>query len=69
MQGFKSFEESHLRGAGVAGHESGPITPGTSDLITILLTPVAITMVVYALFCFYWRSVFLRKKQACHVLN
>ncbi|KAK9826784.1 hypothetical protein WJX81_000272 [Elliptochloris bilobata] len=48
---------------GGGGHESGPIMPGTTDLITILLTPVAIAMVIYALFCFYWRSVFLRKKQ------
>ena len=51
------------RSCGGIGHESGPITPGTTDLITILLTPVAIAMVIYALFCFYWRSVFLRKKQ------
>ena len=55
-------------GCGGAGHESGPITPGTTDLITILLTPVAIAMVIYALFCFYWRSVFLRKKQVRHFL-
>ena len=47
-----------------AGHESGPITPATTDLITVLLTPVAVLMVIYALFCFYWRSVFMRKKQA-----
>ena len=52
-----------------AGHESGPISPGTTDLITILLTPVAIAMVIYALFCFYWRSVFLRKKQVRHLLS
>ncbi len=51
-------------GARGAGHESGPITPATTDLITVLLTPVAILMVIYALFCFYWRSVFMRKKQA-----
>ena len=49
-----------------AGHESGPITPGTTDLITILLTPVAVAMVIYALFCFYWRSIFLSKKQVRH---
>ncbi|KAK9915394.1 hypothetical protein WJX75_008578 [Coccomyxa subellipsoidea] len=42
---------------------SGPITQNTTNLITILLLPVAILMVAYALTTFYMRSVYLQRKQ------
>ena len=43
--------------------ESGPITQGTTNLITVLLLPVAILMIAYALTTFYARSVYLQRKQ------
>lgn len=44
---------------------AGPITPNTTNLITVLLLPVAILMIAYALATFYMRSVYLQKKQVC----
>lgn len=41
----------------------GPISEGTTHLITILLLPVALLMIAYALSTFYLRSVYLQKKQ------
>ena len=42
---------------------SGPITQNTTNLITVLLLPVAILMIAYALATFYARSVYLQRKQ------
>ncbi|CAL8468941.1 g8482 [Coccomyxa elongata] len=42
---------------------SGPITQKTTNLITVLLLPVAILMIAYALGTFCMRSVYLQKKQ------
>lgn len=42
---------------------SGPITEKTTNLITVLLLPVAILMIAYALCTFYMRSVYLQRKQ------
>lgn len=42
---------------------SGPITQNTTNLITVLLLPVAILMIAYALTTFYARSVYLQRKQ------
>lgn len=42
---------------------SGPITQGTTNLITVLLLPVAIAMIAYALTTFYARSIYLQRKQ------
>ena len=42
---------------------SGGISQGTVELMTMLLLPVSIAMIGYALFTFYWRSEFIRKKQ------
>ncbi len=36
---------------------------GTVELITLTLLPVSILMIAYALFTFYWRSEFIRRKQ------
>jgi nitrogen fixation-related uncharacterized protein len=41
----------------------GAISQGTVHLITMLLLPVSIAMIAYAMFTFYWRSEFIRKKQ------
>ncbi|KAI3435623.1 hypothetical protein D9Q98_001683 [Chlorella vulgaris] len=42
---------------------SGGISTGTVELITLTLLPVSIAMIAYALFTFYWRSEFIRRKQ------
>jgi uncharacterized membrane protein YidH (DUF202 family) len=41
----------------------GGISQGTVELITLTLLPVSIAMIAYALFTFYWRSEFIRRKQ------
>ena len=41
----------------------GAVTRRTSELITLLLLPLSILMVCYALFVYHFRSKFLRKKQ------
>lgn len=43
--------------------DRGGISQGTVELITITLLPVSILMIAYALFTFYWRSEFIRRKQ------
>ena len=42
---------------------SGGISQSTVELITLTLLPVSIAMIAYALFTFYWRSEFIRRKQ------
>lgn len=42
---------------------SFPLLQGTVELITLTLLPVSILMIAYALFTFYWRSEFIRRKQ------
>lgn len=46
-----------------AGRHKGGISQGTVQLITLLLLPISIAMIAYALFTFYWRSEFIRRKQ------
>eukprot|EP00887_Chlorella_sp_A99_P006188 scaffold3.g6188.t1 len=41
----------------------GAISQGTVELMTVTLLPVSIAMIGYALFTFYFRSEFIRKKQ------
>lgn len=50
---------------GADGSKSGrgAISKGTVELITVTLLPVSVLMIGYALFTFYWRSEFIRKKQ------
>lgn len=48
--------------SGEPKHRVG-ISQGTVELITMLMLPIAIIMIAYALFIFYWRSEFIRKKQ------
>lgn len=45
-----------------AKHRGG-ISQGTVELITLTLLPVSVLMIAYALFTFYWRSEFIRRKQ------
>jgi hypothetical protein len=46
-----------------SGQHRGGVSQGTVELITLLLLPIAIGMIAYALFTFYWRSEFIRRKQ------
>lgn len=41
----------------------GGISQGTVELITLTLLPLSVAMIAYALFTFYWRSEFIRRKQ------
>ncbi|EFN54292.1 hypothetical protein CHLNCDRAFT_135880 [Chlorella variabilis] len=45
-----------------AKHKGG-ISQSTVELITLTLLPISIAMIAYALFTFYWRSEFIRRKQ------
>ena len=45
------------------GKQRGGIGQGTVEVITLTLLPVSILMIGYALFTFYWRSEFIRRKQ------
>jgi hypothetical protein len=42
---------------------TGAISRSTVELITTLMLPISIAMVAYALFTFYNRSEYIRKKQ------
>mmetsp|Transcript_24836 Transcript_24836/g.54086 ORF Transcript_24836/g.54086 Transcript_24836/m.54086 type:complete len:148 (-) Transcript_24836:784-1227(-) len=55
LVGFSNREAS--------GEEGQLISTRTIDLITVIYTPLAILIMVYALFTYEWRSRFLRKKQ------
>ena len=44
--------------------QKGGISQGTVQMMTLIMLPVSIVMIAYALFTFYWRSEFIRKKQA-----
>jgi len=39
------------------------IQKSTVELMALLMIPISILMIGYALFTFYWRSEFIRKKQ------
>ena len=57
-----------IAGFAVADEDSpskkrGGITQGTVELMTLTMLPISICMIGYALFTFYWRSEFIRKKQ------
>mmetsp|Transcript_2648 Transcript_2648/g.5384 ORF Transcript_2648/g.5384 Transcript_2648/m.5384 type:complete len:168 (-) Transcript_2648:136-639(-) len=45
------------------GIRKGGIQKSTVELMTLLMLPISILMIGYALFTFYWRSEFIRKKQ------
>ena len=45
------------------GKHRGGISQTTVQLMTLTTLPIAIFMIAYALFTFYWRSEFIRKKQ------
>ena len=49
---------------GPDGKKHGAISHGTVELITTLMLPISIAMIAYALFTFYNRSEFIRRKQA-----
>lgn len=42
---------------------SGPVTKRTTEAIVLMLLPISIGMVAYALFTFYWRSRCMERKQ------
>ena len=42
----------------------GAISQTTVQHMSLLMLPISICMIAYALFTFYWRSEFIRKKQA-----
>ena len=42
---------------------SGPVTKGTTQAIVLMLLPISIGMIAYALFTFYWRSRCMERKQ------
>jgi len=58
-------------GTAIAGYAVDKDTPtkhptistGTVQLMTMLMLPLSILMIAYALFTFYWRSEFIRRKQ------
>lgn len=43
--------------------DKGGIKKSTVELMTLLMLPISVVMIGYALFTFYWRSEFIRKKQ------
>ncbi|KAH7618884.1 putative Vacuolar transporter chaperone 1 [Nannochloris sp. 'desiccata'] len=45
------------------GQHKGGISQSTVQLMTLTMLPISICMIAYALFTFYWRSEFIRKKQ------
>lgn len=42
---------------------SGPVTRKTTQAIVLMLLPISIGMIAYALFTFYWRSRCMERKQ------
>jgi len=42
---------------------SGPVTKRTTQAIVLMLLPISIGMIAYALFTFYWRSRCMERKQ------
>lgn len=48
---------------------SSPVTKRTTEAIQLMLLPISIGMVAYALFTFYWRSRCMERKQASHPEN
>jgi hypothetical protein len=45
------------------GQHKGGISQKTVQMMTLTMLPISICMIAYALFTFYWRSEFIRKKQ------
>lgn len=45
------------------GRHRGGISQATVQLITLTVLPISLCMIAYAMFTFYWRSEFIRKKQ------
>ena len=45
-----------------------PISKQTTNMITIMMVPLAVVIICYALFTFYMRSKFMERKQVCHLL-
>lgn len=46
---------------------SGPVTKRTTEAIVLMLLPISIGMIAYALFTFYWRSRCMERKQVSYV--
>ena len=46
-----------------SGKEKGIISKGTVELITMTTLPISIAMIAYALYTFWKRSEYIRKKQ------
>ncbi len=46
---------------------SGPVTKRTTQAIVLMLLPISIGMIAYALFTFYWRSRCMERKQVSYV--
>lgn len=59
LVGFSTNDEAKQGGSKVPQ----PISRSTTDLITIMLLPLSIIMVLYAVLTFYFRSKYLEKKQ------
>jgi hypothetical protein len=47
---------------GSPGQHKGGISRSTVQMMTLTMLPISICMIAYALFTFYWRSEFIRKK-------
>lgn len=48
---------------------SGPVTKRTTQAIVLMLLPISIGMIAYALFTFFWRSRCMERKQvSMHLL-
>ena len=44
-----------------------PISKQTTNLVTVMMVPLAVVIICYALFTFYMRSKFMERKQVCQV--
>ena len=63
LSSFSVETENEAKGA--AG--SSPVTRRTTEAIQLMLLPISIGMVAYALFTFYWRSRCMERKQVRHL--
>ena len=58
LASFSVESENEAKHAG-----SGPVTKKTTQAIVLMLLPISIGMIAYALFTFFWRSRCMERKQ------
>lgn len=58
LASFSVESENEAKHAG-----SGPVTKRTTQAIVLMLLPISIGMIAYALFTFFWRSRCMERKQ------